>query len=320
MEDVLSLLGYENIKKKDAYPQGCELFKKETCEMEAFIEILPISITQSMTLSTSERIIDEIHQSLNDEQGLIEVITGNCGGIVEYAYSIVKTRQKNSGMSYTLLLHLRKGLSFHEVRGFFKECGITGMRDVTVREFAIREGWIKGGDEEGWFKDPYDDSYTRGIRMNISEQARFDECFPNHPLSEIRRLIAEKIRCSREMIVDEIRPDPCQDDIFLDCCHVAGTMHVDDILTKTEDVEDETLLELSREPSNEYDEFAIAVETVAGDKIGYIPRNYNARLARLMDEGRHLVAKVIDKEVKGKWLNIHIAVFMKEESVDGSDV
>lgn len=320
MEDVLSLLGYENIKKKDAYPLGCELFKKETCEMEAFIEILPISITQSMTLSTSERIIDEIHRSLNDEQGLIEVITGNCGGIVEYAYSIVKTRQKNSGMSYTLLLHLRNGLSFHEVRGFFKECGTTGMRDVTVREFAIREGWIKGSDEEGWFKDPYDDSYTRGIRMNISEQARFDECFPNHPLSEIRRLIAEKIRCSREMIVDEIRPDPCQDDIFLDCCHVAGTMHVDDLLIKTEDVEIETLLELRREPSNDYDELAIAVETVAGDKIGYIPRNYNARFARLIDEGRHLVAKVIDKEVKGRWLNIHIAVFMKEESVDGSDV
>ena len=41
----------------------------------------------------------------------------------------------------------------------------------------------------GWFKDPYDESYTKGVLMNLSEKEEFDEIFPNHPLTEARAFI-----------------------------------------------------------------------------------------------------------------------------------
>ena len=34
-----------------------------------------------------------------------------------------------------------------------------------------------------WYK-PYDENYTRGIRMNLSERREYDRSFPHHPLSE----------------------------------------------------------------------------------------------------------------------------------------
>jgi hypothetical protein len=38
-------------------------------------------------------------------------------------------------------------------------------------------------------KDPYDEKFDRGILMNLSEKREYDYSFPNHPLSEMRRLI-----------------------------------------------------------------------------------------------------------------------------------
>lgn len=36
-------------------------------------------------------------------------------------------------------------------------------------------------------QDPYDDSITSGLRANLSEQAKHDSRFPDHPLSRLRR-------------------------------------------------------------------------------------------------------------------------------------
>lgn len=107
-------------------------------------------------------------------------------------------------------------------------------------------------------------------------------------------------------------PMPFQQDIFLQECHVAGTMYIDDILIKAKDVDVGTMLVLKREPSNEHDELAIRVETTAGDKLGYVPRKHNPILARLMDAGKLLIAKVLYRELEDNWLNIRIAIDMKD--------
>ena len=107
-------------------------------------------------------------------------------------------------------------------------------------------------------------------------------------------------------------PVPFQQDIFLQECHVAGTMHIDDILIKAKDVDVGTALVLKREPKNEHDELAILVETVGGEKLGYVPRKHNPILARLMDAGKLLTAKVVHKELEDHWLNIRIAIDMKD--------
>ena len=97
-------------------------------------------------------------------------------------------------------------------------------------------------------------------------------------------------------------PVPFQQDIFLQECHVAGTMHIDDILVKAKDVAVGTSLVLRREPANEHDELAILVETADGEKLGYVPRKHNPILARLMDAGKLLTAKVVHKELEDHWL------------------
>ena len=106
-------------------------------------------------------------------------------------------------------------------------------------------------------------------------------------------------------------PVPFEQDIFLLECHVARTMHVDDILIKTKDVVVGTALVLRREPMNERDELAILVETAAGEKIGYVPRKHNPILARLMDAGKMFTCKVMTiNRQDPSWPRINVSIYM----------
>lgn len=49
---------------------------------------------------------------------------------------------------------------------------------------------------------------------------------------------------------------------------------------------------LVREPQNRHDADAIAVRTLGGVKLGYVPRDRNRILARLMDAGWGLVGRL----------------------------
>ena len=111
---------------------------------------------------------------------------------------------------------------------------------------------------------------------------------------------------------DRQMPVPFQREIFLQECQVAGTMHVDDILIKTQAVAVGTALRLKREPKNEYDELAISVETAEGEHIGYVPKSCNPPYARLMDAGKLLSAKVSHKKLEGHWLDLKIEITMKD--------
>lgn len=107
-------------------------------------------------------------------------------------------------------------------------------------------------------------------------------------------------------------PVPFAHEIFLQECHVAGILHVDDILIKTEEIRVGSPLQLRREPTNEYDAAAIAVVTAKGDHIGWVPKRHNPVLARLMDAGKLLVAKVASKELNYHWLNLRMGIYLKD--------
>ena len=107
-------------------------------------------------------------------------------------------------------------------------------------------------------------------------------------------------------------PMPFQRDIFLLECHVARTMYIDDMLIKAKDIDVGTALALKREPENENDGLAIQVETVDGEKLGYVPRRHNPILARLMDAGKLLMANVVRKELEDHWLNVRVEIYMKD--------
>ena len=107
-------------------------------------------------------------------------------------------------------------------------------------------------------------------------------------------------------------PMPFEQTVFLAECHLAGTAEIDDMLVKTRNVETGTPLVMKRMPTDAQDARAIAALTAAGDIVGYVPRRYAALMARLMDAGKALAAKVTDKALVGHWLDISVAIEMKE--------
>ena len=67
---------------------------------------------------------------------------------------------------------------------------------------------------------------------------------------------------------------------------------------------------LRREPENPYDERAIEVLTVSGTKLGYVPRARNSGIAKLLDAGRSVIARVtesIDKNSYEIGISLHLS-------------
>ena len=110
----------------------------------------------------------------------------------------------------------------------------------------------------------------------------------------------------------ESLPMPFKREVFLKECHVAGTLHVDDVLYKTKTVKVGTRLALKRDVGNERDPLAICVETQVGDRVGWIPQKYNDVLARLMNAGKRLFAKVSSKSLEDHWLNLRIEIYLED--------
>ena len=93
-------------------------------------------------------------------------------------------------------------------------------------------------------------------------------------------------------------------------CIVAGTS-----FRKLNEVEaslkSEVKLEVKREAKNEFDEWAVAL-VFGKTKVGYIPRDKNEVIARLMDAGKQFFAVVAAKEWEGNWLRLEVKVYLKD--------
>jgi len=69
-------------------------------------------------------------------------------------------------------------------------------------------------------------------------------------------------------------------------------------------------LTLVREPDNPHDALAVRVEW-RGHKIGYVPRRENADVARFMDGGQTLVARIVRlAEVRDPWSRVRFEILM----------
>jgi len=49
-----------------------------------------------------------------------------------------------------------------------------------------------------------------------------------------------------------------------------------------------------------------------GEKIGYIPRDKNEMMARLMDAGKWFFGKVQKKSWEGAWLKIDVEIYLED--------
>lgn len=71
-------------------------------------------------------------------------------------------------------------------------------------------------------------------------------------------------------------------------------------------------LVLRREPTNRHDALAIMIFDEAGHHLGYVPRAKNEALARLMDAGKLLFAKLESKAWVGEWLKVEARIYLRD--------
>ena len=162
---------------------------------ECFVTVSPVPKYQVMPFHDPQAVIDGIHRSLSEDQGLIEVGCGVTGSRRKYIYSVIKTLRRRKGVRYTLTMHVEENGSAAQIRGYFSETSVTGARDALVFALLEQQGEVRltGQGLEGWVADPYDPFFGFGTRMNLSEQQRFDSLFPDHPLSVLRAFVREVI-------------------------------------------------------------------------------------------------------------------------------
>ncbi|WP_311481710.1 HIRAN domain-containing protein [uncultured Anaerococcus sp.] len=107
-------------------------------------------------------------------------------------------------------------------------------------------------------------------------------------------------------------PRPFEQDIYLFDTYVAGTTHIEGIEEIYSSLKEDDKLVFYREVENEHDPQAIRIETLAKEKIGYVPRQDNVVFSRLMDAGKVLFARIKEKEMRGKWAKIGIKIYLHE--------
>lgn len=180
---------YFKAKALPGDPPNSVVYEKDTQVSTCILMFFFIEKSQAMPFNDDQGIIDCLHNIIGDEQGIIEVKSGDTASGIPFVYTVVKTLKKPSGVQYTLTLQLDFGTYVLNLQGQFGEEGFTGMRDAAVWEYAMREGIISCTDRSRWSTDPYCPDFKKGVPMNLSEQERFDEVFPNHPLSELRRFV-----------------------------------------------------------------------------------------------------------------------------------
>lgn len=93
---------------------------------------------------------------------------------------------------------------------------------------------------------------------------------------------------------------------------IAGTTHIDNIAELADALAKDSKLTLVREPNNAFDRWAIKVLDARGNKLGFLPADNNEILARLMDGGKRLFARVLDKELRGSWHVIKVEVVLDD--------
>ena len=93
-------------------------------------------------------------------------------------------------------------------------------------------------------------------------------------------------------------------------CLVAGTS-----FRKLDKVDNEldkkVKLTMKREADNKFDNFAIAL-WFQQTKVGYVPREKNEVIARLMDAGKEFYATIQAKEYEGNWMKLEIQVLLND--------
>lgn len=172
-------------------PEGSSVYGCDTEFATCFVMVSPIK-QEELLPTDRHQLIMGVDQYLSPKQGLVEADTGMTRYEKEFSYTIVKQQQDPSGIMYLFTCHLTKDGQSICVKGQFDERGTTGFRDMLILEHVRREQQVKSETFDGWFYHPYAETYhyePKGMKMNLSEQRKYDLSFPEHPISILHKLI-----------------------------------------------------------------------------------------------------------------------------------
>lgn len=111
---------------------------------------------------------------------------------------------------------------------------------------------------------------------------------------------------------DQTLTMPFAREILLLECHIAGTNFRPEIAEIEPLLTTGAKLILRREPENKFDENAIAVYDNSENHLGYVPKTQNPILARLLDAGKSLSARLTAKERLESWLKLDIEIYLAD--------
>ncbi len=138
--------------------------------------------------------------------GLVEV---SVGVLADTRISVVKTifklPRQPRGMGYIGSLTVPFKHCSYVVKIQAEEGGMTGMREAVIADKLIREGKIAPGENNipGWSTDPYDQTWKKGVLMNLAEREEYDPLFPGHPLTIVRdglKAVAGNLKPGKELL------------------------------------------------------------------------------------------------------------------------
>ena len=199
---------FRQLQRKSEDPADSVVYGKQTEGTSCFLVFYPADFAEAMPFEDNVTIAEEIHRKLGEKQGLIEIISRRDNDGHECVYTVVKTLKKPSGVQYNLTMQIRYPDRLLQIRGFFDEGRMTGIRDSMVLELAMRNGQIQPGSLNGWSKDPFDENYKNGIPRNLSEREEYDQMFPDHPLSVLRRTVRTMLQLSEQEDLEEESDSP----------------------------------------------------------------------------------------------------------------
>ncbi len=125
--------------------------------------------------------------------GLIEATLHS--GPPRSVVSLVYKRLLGPGYVYTGMLFMVRGTTTAVWTVVAGEHGTTGVREAIITAEMMSSGELTiESYQRAWAYDPYDPTYAgvdRSVLRFMSDDERFDARFPQHPLSKVRRVLAE---------------------------------------------------------------------------------------------------------------------------------
>ena len=96
-------------------------------------------------------------------------------------------------------------------------------------------------------------------------------------------------------------------------CLVAGTSHREGLRAFEPSLQPGQALALQRESDSAYDDWAVRVLTAGSDAfwLGYLPEGHNETVARMLDAGYPIHARLTHKAWEEEWLHLEIEVLLE---------